>query len=88
MNRLEFHGSIMEELRDKLLQRIQTVADSGEKDKYKVLNDLLEKSFPVIKVGDCNSWNKRKLNIKDGYPTETRQRHWWVAVNLHIHFDL
>ena len=47
---------------NKLLQRIQTVADSGQKDKYKVLNDLLEKSFPVIKVNACDSRNKRQIN--------------------------
>ncbi len=43
----------MEELRGRLVQRIQHVAESGDKNKYKMLNDLLEKSFPVIKV---NKW--------------------------------
>ncbi len=50
VSRLEFHGSIMEELRDKLLQRIQTVAESSDRNKDRILKDLLEKSFPVIKV--------------------------------------
>ncbi len=40
----------MEELRDRLVQRIHEIADSNEKNKYKVLSDLLIKSFPVIKV--------------------------------------
>lgn len=48
--RLEFHNSVMEELRDRLLERIKELAESQDKNKIKTLNDLLSKSFPVIKV--------------------------------------
>ena len=40
----------METLREKLLQRINTIAESSNPDKLKTLNDLLERSFPVVKV--------------------------------------
>ena len=50
MLRLEFHQSVMEELRDRLLQRIREIASTNEKTKHKTLNELLTKSFPVIKV--------------------------------------
>lgn len=40
----------MEELRDRLLQRIREIASTNEKTKHKTLNELLTKSFPVIKV--------------------------------------
>ena len=40
----------MEQLREKLLQRINTIAESSDPDKLKTLNDLLERSFPVVKV--------------------------------------
>ena len=48
--RLDFHQSVMEELRERLLQKINQIADSDDKHKHKTLNDLLVKSFPVIKV--------------------------------------
>lgn len=48
--RNEFHQTTMEELRDKLIARIAELALSPEKDKFTVLNDLLKKSFPVIKI--------------------------------------
>ncbi len=40
----------MEELRERLLQRISEVAEGNDKSKYKILNELLSKSFPVVKV--------------------------------------
>jgi len=42
----------MEKLRDRLLQQIRDIATGSDnaKSKQKLLNDLLKKSFPVIKV--------------------------------------
>ena len=48
--RLEFHQSVMEELRERLLQRIREIASGSDKNKYKLLNELLAKSFAVIRV--------------------------------------
>ena len=49
--RLEFHQSVMEELRDKLLARIRDIAGWSDKARsQKMLSDLLAKSFPVIRV--------------------------------------
>ena len=50
VRRLEFHNSVMEELRDKLMARVKELAASQDKNKIKTLSDLLSKSFPVIKV--------------------------------------
>ena len=50
VQRLEFHTSVLEEIRDRLLQRIQDLAASNDKNKLKILNDILVKSFPVVKV--------------------------------------
>ena len=46
----EFHQSVMEELRERLLQRIAEMAKSDDKANTNKLNELLEKCFPVIKV--------------------------------------
>ena len=40
----------MDELRDRLLQRISEVAESNDKGRFKMLNELLNKCFPVVKV--------------------------------------
>lgn len=48
VKRLDFHSSVMEELRDRLIRRVQELA--SDKSKLKMLNDLLHKSFPLIKV--------------------------------------
>jgi len=40
----------MEELRERLLQRIREIANGSDKNKYKLLNELLTKSFAVIRV--------------------------------------
>ncbi|KAK3591465.1 hypothetical protein CHS0354_033464 [Potamilus streckersoni] len=50
VKRLEFHSSVLEELSERLIQQIADVANSDDKDRYKKLEGLLEKSFPVIKV--------------------------------------
>lgn len=44
--RLEFHQSVFDELRDKLLERVSAIASEGKaEERYKKLEDLLEKSF-------------------------------------------
>jgi negative elongation factor B len=49
VKRLDFHQSIADELRDKLVKRIEMLAASKEPNDLAILEDLLEKSFPVIK---------------------------------------
>lgn len=48
--RLDFHQSVLEELKEKMLQRIREIASGSDKNKYKLLNELLVKCFPVIMV--------------------------------------
>ncbi|XP_064649137.1 negative elongation factor B-like [Lineus longissimus] len=48
VRRMEFHLSVVEELREKLLSKISELAASNDESKLQKLNDLLEKSFPVI----------------------------------------
>ncbi|ELT91507.1 hypothetical protein CAPTEDRAFT_172048 [Capitella teleta] len=50
IRRLEFHQAIMEDLRDRLLQRVSELAAKPDKNNLKTLNDLLTKSFPVVNV--------------------------------------
>lgn len=71
IKRLDFHNFVLEELRDKLVQRISEVASSDDVDKYKKLESLLEKSFPVIKVKSLRpvvmALLKHLPQIKDEY---------------------
>ncbi|XP_015416812.1 PREDICTED: LOW QUALITY PROTEIN: negative elongation factor B-like [Myotis davidii] len=49
--RLELHQSVLEELREKLLERVSAIAAEGKaEERYKKLEDLLEKSFPLVKM--------------------------------------
>ncbi|XP_061836474.1 negative elongation factor B [Nerophis lumbriciformis] len=48
--RLEFHQSVFDELRDKLMERVATIAEGKEDDRYGKLEELLEKSFPLVKM--------------------------------------
>ncbi|KAL7980962.1 hypothetical protein Chor_002116 [Crotalus horridus] len=49
--RLEFHQSVFDELREKLLERVSAIAAEGKaNERYKKLEDLLEKSFPLVKM--------------------------------------
>nr|XP_058927776.1 negative elongation factor B isoform X1 [Kogia breviceps] len=49
--RLEFHQSVFDELRDKLLERVSAIATEGKaEERYKKLEDLLEKSFSLVKM--------------------------------------
>ena len=50
IKRLDFHNSVLEELREKLIQQISDVANREDENQFVVLESLLEKSFPVIKV--------------------------------------
>ncbi|UYV82826.1 NELFB [Cordylochernes scorpioides] len=50
LSRLEFHTSILEELKDRLLRQIEALGRMEGCDKDKKLKELLQKSFPVIKV--------------------------------------
>ncbi|MGH0177984.1 UNVERIFIED_CONTAM: hypothetical protein FKN15_076429 [Acipenser sinensis] len=48
--RLEFHQSVFDELREKLLERVAIIAEGKEDDRYNKLEELLEKSFPLVKM--------------------------------------
>uniref|UniRef100_A0AAY4EKM6 Negative elongation factor B n=1 Tax=Denticeps clupeoides TaxID=299321 RepID=A0AAY4EKM6_9TELE len=48
--RLEFHQSVFDELREKLMERVATIAEGKEEDRYNKLEELLEKSFPLVKM--------------------------------------
>ncbi|EPQ17428.1 Negative elongation factor B [Myotis brandtii] len=49
--RLEFHQSVFDELREKLLERVSAIAAEGKaEERYKKLEDLLEKSFSLVKM--------------------------------------
>ncbi|GAB1598257.1 negative elongation factor B-like [Argonauta hians] len=50
MRRLDFHTSVVEELRDKLLQKISNLANSSDEERFKKLEALLQKCYPAIKV--------------------------------------
>lgn len=50
VQRLDFHTSVLDEIRERLLQRVKILAATKDKNNLKILNDLLVKSFPVIKV--------------------------------------
>jgi len=50
IKRIDFHNSVLEDLRDKLIAQIETCTKMEGKDRDKKLKDLLLKSFPVIKI--------------------------------------
>ncbi|KAJ8038512.1 Negative elongation factor B [Holothuria leucospilota] len=50
IRRLEFHHTIMEELEKKLIERTNEIASSSEKDRFKKIEDLLTKCFPLVRV--------------------------------------
>merc|ERR1712110_133977 len=53
IKRLDFHNSVLEDLRDKLIsqiKRINVTLKNDPKEKEKKLKELLVKSFPVIKI--------------------------------------
>ena len=50
IKRLDFHNSVLEDLREKLVSQIEAVSDKNPKEREKKLKELLVKSFPVIKI--------------------------------------
>ncbi|XP_077987149.1 negative elongation factor B-like [Glandiceps talaboti] len=50
INRLEFHQSVMEELRDRLIERINEISKRDGKERLDKIEELLEKSFPLIRI--------------------------------------
>jgi len=50
IKRIDFHNSVLEDLRDKLISQIDACSKMEGKDRDKKLKDLLLKSFPVIKI--------------------------------------
>lgn len=50
VRRLDFHTSVLEELRDKLIAHINEVGSKEGKENDKKLKELLSKSFPVVRV--------------------------------------
>lgn len=48
--RLHFHTSVLEELREILLTQIDKIAKEANDEAFKKIKDLLEKSFPLIRV--------------------------------------
>lgn len=48
--RLEFHTSVLEELKERLLQQIENLGKQEGREKERKLKELLQKSFPVIRV--------------------------------------
>ncbi|TDG48440.1 hypothetical protein AWZ03_005185 [Drosophila navojoa] len=50
VRRLDFHTSLMEELRDKLIAHINELGQKDPREREKKLKDLLVKSFPVVRV--------------------------------------
>ncbi|KAI4469419.1 negative elongation factor complex member b [Holotrichia oblita] len=50
VRRLDFHTSVVEALRDKLVQHINEIGQKEGKERDKKLKELLNKSFPVVKV--------------------------------------
>lgn len=50
VRRLDFHTSVLEELRDKLVVRINELGATEGRERDKKLKDLLVKSFPVVRV--------------------------------------
>nr|CAG4640717.1 EOG090X0363 [Eulimnadia texana] len=50
VKRLDFHNSVMESLREKLLSQIAELGQKEGRERDKKLKELLVKSFPVVKV--------------------------------------
>lgn len=50
IRRLEFHTSVLEQLRDRLLVQITELGQAKARDTQRKLKDLLQKTFPLIRV--------------------------------------
>ncbi|XP_013392917.1 negative elongation factor B [Lingula anatina] len=75
--RLEFHQSVVEELQERLLKRVAELSSGEDKGKNKQLNELLEKSFPLIKVKSLRPIvmcvMKHLPKIKDSYLAQIKE---------------
>ncbi|XP_054274754.1 negative elongation factor B-like isoform X1 [Macrosteles quadrilineatus] len=50
VRRLDFHTSVMEEIRERLIQHINDIGQKEGRERDKKLKELLSKSFPLVKV--------------------------------------
>lgn len=50
VRRLDFHLSVLEELKEKLLEQIEKISQKEFNEKEKKIKELLEKSFSVIRI--------------------------------------
>ena len=50
LKRLDFHNSVFEVLRDRLVGKIENISKSSDDDATKKLEAILEKSFPLNKI--------------------------------------
>uniref|UniRef100_A0A224YWI0 Negative elongation factor b n=1 Tax=Rhipicephalus zambeziensis TaxID=60191 RepID=A0A224YWI0_9ACAR len=50
VRRLDFHTSVREELKGRLMKQIESLANQESREKQKKLEEMLERSFPFIKV--------------------------------------
>ncbi|XP_052091452.1 negative elongation factor B-like [Mytilus californianus] len=74
IKRLDFHNSVLEELSENLTNRIAELANSEQKNRFTILESLLEKCFPVIRVKNLRpvvmSILKHLPKIDDKYLTK------------------
>ncbi|XP_045193418.2 negative elongation factor B-like [Mercenaria mercenaria] len=74
VKRYEFHQSVLEEVREKLIQKINDVANGEDKERFQKIETMLEKSFCVIKVASLRpvimNMLKNLPKIKDVYLKE------------------
>lgn len=74
VKRVEFHQSVLEEVRERLIQKINEVAAGEDKDRFHRIETMLEKSFCVIKVASLRpvimTMLKNLPKIKDIYLKE------------------
>ncbi len=50
IKRIDFHNSVLEDLRDKLVAQINSSSNLNPKERDRKLKELLAKSFPVVKI--------------------------------------
>lgn len=50
VRRLDFHTSVLEELRDRLVSHIETIGQKEGRERDRKLKELLNKSFPLVQV--------------------------------------
>lgn len=50
VRRLDFHTSVLEELRDRLVSHIETIGQNQGRERDRKLKELLNKSFPLVQV--------------------------------------